>query len=277
MAFQAFADGSLARIRAVIRRYVPAPWRRTGRYLLQEVPYRVRDFAGDLADRARDSPLPPPRLRFRVCGTSSRVKFLETGSGAAADVLKLFEANRRPSVRYGRWLDFGCGCGRVARHLLKSPDVEELWGVDVDGEAVAWSSRNLPGNYLRIAPDPPTGLPSNNFEAIYAGSVFTHLNEQPQMRWLAELHRVMRSGALLIASTHGPGLLWTRSDLSAEGRESFARGGFLFAPGPGPFNDDTAFHAREYLRKAWGQFFECRDFRTHGLTGYQDLSVWQKA
>jgi len=272
------------RVRALLRRVVPPAWRKAARSLAA----KAGDFSPlDARDRLpaavhsvlrlpRESVLPPPHLRFRACGSRVRANFLSTGGGAADDVLASFEACRRPNLSYGRWLDFGCGCGRVARHLLRSPHVEELWGVDVDGDAVDWCARHLRGRFFRIGPEPPTPLPSASFEAVYAGSVFTHLDEAAQERWLGELHRVTKPGALVIASTHGPRLSWIRPDLTPDAARELDQRGFLFAPGSGPFNADTAFHAEDYLKRVWGRFFTLRDFRPHGLTAYQDLAVWER-
>ena len=230
-----------------------------------------------MRDRFASDPLPPPRLRARVAGTSSRRAFVESGERAARTLREVFEAVRRPGASYSRWLDFGCGCGRVARHLARLPFVAELSGVDVDAEAIAWAASRLPGRYAAIAPDPPTPLRDACQDVVYAGSVFTHLDERRQDAWLAELHRVLRPGGLFIASTHSPNLIWTRPDVGDDAREILTRRGFLFASGGGSsFNDDGTFHSREYLLAHWGRAFGLPYFRENGLDGYQDLAVWQK-
>jgi SAM-dependent methyltransferase len=203
--------------------------------------------------------------------------FVESGADAARSIREVFEAARRPDSSYPRWLDFGCGCGRVARHLARFPFVAELSGVDVDGEAIRWAASHLPGRYAEIPSDPPTALSGGSHDVVYAGSVFTHLDERRQDAWLAELHRVLRPGGLLIASTHGPSLIWARPDVGDEGREQLSGRGFLFAPGgSSSFNDDGTFHSREYLLAHWGKHFGLLHFRESGLDGYQDLAVWQK-
>jgi ubiquinone/menaquinone biosynthesis C-methylase UbiE len=109
---------------------------------------------------------------------------------------------------------------------------------------------------------------------VYAASVFTHLPEHRQDTWLHELYRVLRPGGILIASTHSPELTWTRPDLSPEARGALQVKGFVFAPGSGSFNDDSAFHSREYLLAHWGRLFRNVDHRPFGLTNYQDLAAW---
>ncbi|HYB54481.1 MAG TPA: class I SAM-dependent methyltransferase [Thermoanaerobaculia bacterium] len=237
---------------------------------------RARDLLMDVRDRFAGEPLPPARLRARVAGTSSRRVFATTGAEAAAAIRRVFEATRDPAAEYPRWLDFGCGCGRVARHLAQMPEVRELSGVDIDGVAIAWASKQLPGHYETIESVPPTRLPERRYDVIYAGSVFTHLPEDGQFSWLRELHRLLRAGGLLIASTHPPSLSWTRPDISPADIGVLVSRGFLFLPGRGAFNDDAAFHSREYLLESWGAHFGLRCFLQSGLNNYQDLAVWQK-
>ncbi len=147
----------------------------------------------------------------------------------------------------------------------------------MDREAIEWAARNLPGGrYLAIAREPPTVFPAESFDVVYAGSVFTHLDEAPALRWLAEISRLLRPGGLLIATTHSPSLTFTRPDLTADQHRQLQACGFLFAPGGASFNEDGSFHSRSYMESRWGEFFRPRLFEEHGYHGYQDLSVWEK-
>ena len=272
---------STAPMRKLLRRVLPARVRRPLGLALREAPHRIRDFLPDLSDALRPSQgrlqVPPARLRFRVSGTSSRREFLEVGRSAAADVLRGFEAARRSGRGYARWLDFGCGSGRISRHLIESPAVEELHGTDVDVEAIRWASRNLPaGRYSVNRSEPPLEFPPEHFDVVVAGSVFTHLDENPQRAWLAELLRTLRPGGLLIACTHSPNLTFMRPDLTEGQHAALKRQGFLFAAGGGRFNEDGAFHSRLYLESEWGKLFRQRLFEEYGYCRFQDLSVWEK-
>jgi SAM-dependent methyltransferase len=222
-------------------------------------------------------PFPPARLRFRVAGTTRRRDFLSVGRTSVAAIQTAFLASRNPAEEYSCWLDFGCGSGRIARHLVAFEPIRDLWGVDIDAEAVAWASRHLRGHYQLIPRRPPADLPSGLFDVVYAGSVFTHLDDVDQCVWWKELHRFLRPGGLLIASTHGPDLTYSRPDLTQDQHVDLQKRGFLFAPSQtGHFNDDGAFHSRDYLLETWGRLYGLLFFSEHGLDGYQDLSVWRK-
>jgi SAM-dependent methyltransferase len=267
-----------------------SPWRRAGRWLPRplrrwlrvqaaDARYRRRDILPDLRERlcgppAGGVPLPPASLRRRVGLNSSREEFLTLGRGLSQSLLQAFEQASDPATTYPRWLDFGCGCGRVARCILAAR-VGEVSGVDVDRPSVAWARRHLGPRFQATSPRPPLPFPAASFDVVYAVSVFTHLDEPMQLAWLRELHRILRRGGLLLASTHHPDLQSTRPDLTAEQRQTLAAEGFLFASGGGSFNDDSSFHSPSYLARAWSPLFAPRRYAQHGLNGYQDLSVWE--
>jgi SAM-dependent methyltransferase len=264
-------------LKRLARRVLPRRARSWLRRQIREVPQRLRDLGPDLRERLSNAgespPLPPAALRRRVGLTSSRDEFLTLGRNLSRDLLALFAEVRRPGESFNRWLDFGCGSGRVARFVIAA-GVGAISGVDIDRPAVRWARRHLGPGFQAIEPRPPLPFADASFDIVYAVSVFTHLDEEKQLDWLREAHRVLRPGGFLIASTHHESLAWTRPDLIAAQKEKLAADGFLFAAGDGPFNDDSAFHTLPYLERVWGKLFELRTYRQHGLVGYQDLSVW---
>ena len=271
--------GVLGEIRRRVRDAIPAVWRRRLRRWASEGPVRLRDALPDAFDLLRDEArrLPPPRLRARVSLTSGRREFERAGSLAAADVLRAFELCRRPGRAYPRWLDFGCGVGRVTRHVERSGFALELHGVDVDADAIRWlGASHPPGRFAACGRLPPTDLPASFFDVVYAVSVFTHFDEAMESAWLGELARLLSPGGLLIASTLSTVLTFTRPDLTVDQHREMNERGFLFAPGGGTFNDDAAFEARSRVERVWGAKLTPRHFEEHGLAGYQDLSVWEK-
>jgi SAM-dependent methyltransferase len=265
--------------RQAVRTMVPATLRSFIRRLHRETPHRLRDLLPDLVDRYRPeiSPLPPASLRAAVGLTSSRREFLDTGRAAAQSIDAAFDrvCGGSPAA-YPRWLDFGCGAGRVSRHLMKRE--HQLWGIDTNSTAIRWAQTHLqPAIFLPIEPSGPAPFPAAFFDVVVAVSVFTHFAEPTQDIWLRELCRILRPGGLLFASTHSPTLTFTRPDLTPGQRASLSARGFLFAPGGGAFNEDSTFHSRLYLERSWGALFLLRDFCECGLAGYQDLSVWERA
>jgi SAM-dependent methyltransferase len=152
-------------LRALYRRLVPQRLRIAARTLVREVPIRVVDAIPDLVDRS----MPPAALRAAVGIDSSRAHYDRIGRIVANDVLSI-------APNEGRWLDFGSGSGRVARHI-SAIDSIELTGVDVDPRGVAWCRTHLRGDFRVINTEPPLPFPDASFDVIYAISIFTHLDE----------------------------------------------------------------------------------------------------
>jgi SAM-dependent methyltransferase len=255
-----------------LRRALPPLLLRRYDRLRLEAPVRIHDLRADLGERLRPSspaPVPPAWLRAHVGRTSSRDEYVRVGRAGFETVVQAFEAHRDPARAYPRWLDFGCGCGRLCRYLPLPGVCEAYVGADVDSEAIRWNARNLrAGEFVLLAPRPPSPLPSRGFDVVYCVSVFTHLEEEPQFAWLDELVRVLSPGGLLIASTHSERLSATRPDLSPGELARLARKGFGFAPGSGRFNDATAFHSRQYLEKTWSRGLKLLGFESFGLFSF---------
>ena len=247
------------------------------RKALREAPHRLVDCWADMAGRRSTGlAVPPASLRSRVARTSSRRAFLEEGEKSARDLRRFLRSvEAEAPIPQGALLDFGCGCGRIGRHMQAWPFAEYL-GTDPDGAAIDWCRENLPGSFSTQSPQPPLELPASSVSLAVCVSIFTHLSEEAQFDWLHELKRILEPGGVLLVSTHSEELVFTRPDLDAEQHLALQKRGFLFAPGGGPFNEGSSFHTPQYLQKSWGEILEFAHFERLGLCGFQDLSAWRK-
>ena len=270
----------LRTLRRALRRDAPDSFVHWYDRLRLELPVRIRDFPADLRERVRPSLphlVPPAWLRRHVGRTSSRDEYVRVGRAGFDEIARAFRKHRDDQQIYPRWLDFGCGCGRLSRYLPLAGLCESFVGADVDADAIRWNTKHLqPGEFQVIAPAPPTRFASSSFDVVFAVSVFTHLDETAQFAWLEELTRLLRPGGLLLASTHSEQLASTRPDLSAEQVQRLRSSGFAFASGGRSFNDGTTFHAKSYLERTWNQWLALLGFYPFGLFHFQDLSVWRK-
>ncbi|MBS1902746.1 MAG: class I SAM-dependent methyltransferase [Bacteroidetes bacterium] len=148
-------------------------------------------------------PVPPGRLIFFVIGYRWAKVFLDSGALIVGHVARQLEANGCKLSERTAILDFGCGCGRLIRHLSERTGAR-LYGCDYNGELIKWDQEHLRfAEFKQNSLEPPLPYESESFDLIYARSVFTHLSEALQHRWLDELRRVLQPGGYLYFTTHG--------------------------------------------------------------------------
>lgn len=148
-------------------------------------------------------PMPPPRLINDVINEYEIATFIATGRHTADKISGALADAGLPLERFTSVLDFGCGCGRVIRHWRDNTHAS--WhGCDYNPTLVEWCRHNLDfAEFFVNALAPPLECDDAAFDLIYANSVFTHLDEDLQNRWLAELRRLLMPGGVLLMTTHG--------------------------------------------------------------------------
>ena len=245
-------------IKAILRTVAPdatLPYRIADRLeqkqkQLRKLRKRLGSIASNSISRLKGAPdslpLPPARLMFLVQGTTNVQEFLTDGRATALEVMRVLEGNGVEIGSLKRILDFGCGCGRVIRHWHAMTGVE-VHGSDYNREPIDWCRRNLRFAQFEVnGLAPPLAYETEQFDLVYALSVFTHLPERLQLAWMSELSRVLRPGGHLLMTTHGECYLPYMSD---EERKCFRSGRLVIreagSAGSNPFF--TA-HPLEYVK-----------------------------
>jgi SAM-dependent methyltransferase len=99
-------------------------------------------------------------------------------------------------------LDFGCGWGRYARMFLHDVPGSHIWLADSwDGPLDICRETGVPGQRIRVQPMPPSPLPSNRFDLVFAYSVFSHLSPVAHLAWRTELARCTKRGGIVFVTT----------------------------------------------------------------------------
>lgn len=210
--------------------------------------------------------VPPAYLRMLVAGTPSASAFLESGRLAAESI----RAMLAPEL-VGTVLDFGCGCGRVARWWRDGP---EWHGCDINPRLTGWCAGHLPHLRVSTTPlEPPTLYHADRFDAIYAISVFTHWPEPLQHAWMSELRRILAPGGRLLFTTHGEAA--ARGVLFEDEMARFERGEFVtrFGEDAGS-NLCSAFHPDSWTREQLLADAEIVAHKAGGAPGLGNQDLW---
>ena len=178
-------------------------------------------------------------------------------------------------------LDWGCGCGRLIelfKHLTKN---KELYGCDIDAEAIDWCKNNLANIKFNTIPlIPPTEYPDNFFDLVIGNSVFTHLTRDVQFLWLEELNRITAKDGLLLATVHGEYAAYFQfqdkvKDILKDGIHDGSIDNTLGDIAPKDYYRGT-YQSQEYTKREFGKYFEVLDYIEKGSLSFQDLIVMRK-
>ncbi|MCC6194230.1 MAG: class I SAM-dependent methyltransferase [Burkholderiales bacterium] len=234
--------------------------------------------------------LPGDDLRWRVAGTAKREWFWESGGMSVANIGTMLSIIGTSFADYPRALEFGCGCGRILLHMRQIAMKTELFGVDIDPEAIAWAQSHIPWVKCSVNDGlPPLNFPDGYFDLIFNQSVFTHLDENYQDAWLAELVRVTRPGGTLVLSVSGDHpfsqLVKAHQDAGADPAnllEKYRSKGIVFIEDDswvgGPFPDfyHSTFHAPWYVFAHWSKYFDIKAYVTRGSLDFQDYLLLRR-
>jgi len=206
-------------------------------------------------------PIPPLKLRKLIWSATADIRvFLDKGQAEfLLDVLNRRGANIDD---FQAILDFGCGAGRVIRHFHHLTKAK-LYGTDINADQIDWCNRNLGFGEFEINRSyPPLDYSDEQFDLIYAVSVFIHLPESQQLQWIKELSRVLGPGGYLLITTCGEAYI---ERLTHNEKERFRSGQLVvrcekLAGSPSTYAACLAFHPVAYMREKLAEGFEVIQF-----------------
>ena len=101
-----------------------------------------------------------------------------------------------------RLLDFASGYGRVTRMLMRHMPASRITVTEINREAVMFQRDELGVDARMSASEPAAFQCEHRFDAIYAGSLFTHLPERTFRTWLRRLWELRSRRGVFIFSLH---------------------------------------------------------------------------
>lgn len=234
---------------------------------------------GNVISRDGFPVLPPAPLRYRIHGSPELDSFLAVGRQCSQAIMATLKKHGVDMDSVHDVLDFGCGCGRTLIWFTPQSGRTRFHGTDIDGEAIGWAAENLKAFSFGVnSPLPPLGYGPGAFDLVYAISVFTHLDEEYQFKWLEELNRVCRPGGMVLLTVHGRR---THGALPPVYAEKVRQDGFLYITTnitKDIFPDwyQSTYHTEEYVRRNYDRYFDVLDYVETAMGGHQDLVVLRK-
>jgi SAM-dependent methyltransferase len=242
---------------------------------LRSAELRAKNRALAAAATEDGYPLPPPKFVYAVAGHFDLSSYVQSGIDHARFIRERLSANGVEIERVGALLDFGCGCGRVLRHWHDLSSTR-VCGSDLNPKLVAWCNDALPfASVTTNGLEPPLRYDDDAFDVVYAISVFTHLTEPLQHRWMRELERVLAPGGVALITTKG----LSRSDVMSDAeRQRFDAGELIVqADRYAGHNLCAAFHPERYIRGRLAGDLEVVEFvAADGEVITQDATVLRK-
>lgn len=238
-----------------------------------------------LFDPELEGSMPLAPQRFRVIGNEDEFGFRLGGATDFGRLLDALGMLQLPLESFEAILDWGVGCGRVARYASRGRG-SAFHGCDVDLENVNWCDASLEGRYRHVGMEPPLPYQDGAFDLVYGISVFTHFREPLQDAWLKELQRITRPGAILLMTIHGETALDYLGLQPTEHREMqlAIRKSGLFVSSKNDQLDGAVegaaeyvnvFHDKKYLARHWRRWFKVLSVLP-GFVFTHDLVVLQR-
>lgn len=182
-----------------------------------------------------------------------------------------------------RILDWGCGCGRLTRHLLSLPSgARRVTGIDIDQVNIAWNQQHLSDSqFLTVDLMPPTPFPDDSFDLVIANSVLSHLKLDVAKAWIAEIRRLLAPGGLALLSYHGEFSLAATASKTPNFVESVLETGFNSDLSAKELNEilaDPGYYRQTFMsdifaNKLFSESFDLLDQVKGVVSRFQNLAV----
>lgn len=108
-------------------------------------------------------------------------------------------------VTANRLIDFGSGIGNSLPHLRERFPETAVACADVSRRSLELAKTRFPGREQTLEIEGERiPAPEASFDVAFSACVFHHIPHEEHVRWMSELHRVVRPGGLLAIFEHNP-------------------------------------------------------------------------
>jgi SAM-dependent methyltransferase len=145
--------------------------------------------------------VPPQDLQLQIHGSAT----WEVSMGEAFDFYRFIKSHLEINpTGTDRFLDYGCGWGRMTRPFMRHFNHDKLFGFEPH-LLLATIARSLNPYFCVLGGGfrPDGSIPKNWFDLIVGWSIFSHLSRASFKEWLREMSDVLKPGGIGIFTTWG--------------------------------------------------------------------------
>jgi SAM-dependent methyltransferase len=180
-------------------------------------------------------------------------------------------------------LDFPCGSGRVLRFLRERFPAAEITACELESGPVEFCARTFGAFPAFSSLNLDEVVLPQSFDLIWCGSLVTHLNEKGILSLFRLFHRQLRTGGLMIFTTHGdfvPGRILRRDfdyGLTPEQIDRIGAGypetGYGFEDYTGEKDYGVSLTSPDWIRRRVAEVGGLREvyFKERGWDDHQDV------
>lgn len=220
---------------------------------------------------------------------SGATHYLSVGKSAIENCRESLAAANRRFSDIRTCLDLPCGHGRVLRWLCQEIDPKGVTACEIDHDAVDFCRREFGVKGVYSSHDLEKVVFPDEYDLIWVGSLFTHLDPNHCGALARRLGGAMRKGGVLVFSTHGEGC-FTKPGLAMYGKkfplmaqqmaDEFRRNGYCYAPYGDQGYYGIAIHSQDYIRtlvdKETLGTLKLVHFKERGWMNHHDIWSFQK-
>lgn len=171
------------------------------RFALQKIKYSKGNRV--FKEEHREVEMPPEFYIYETYRLNYKWYYYD-GKTSAEEIVTLLSKYFDLSIPRNKVLDWGCGPGRVVRHLPELLPNSEIYGTDYNEKYIQWCKKYLPGiQFSTNDINPPLNYQSSFFDMVVGLSIFTHLSKKNHLSWINELYRIIKSGGGVLITTQG--------------------------------------------------------------------------
>ena len=171
-------------------------------------------------------------------------------------------------------LDWGCGPGRVIRHLPVYVDKSaHFFGTDYNKNYVTWCAKSIPDiSFQKNELIPPLLYTDDFFDCIYGISILTHISESLHFLWFKELMRVLKPGGILFLTLHGDSF---KEKLTLEERKKYDDGHIIIKSNTKEGHRTYgAFHPDKFVKELIDRHTLLEHIKGTIINGIPQQDVW---